>query len=355
MIANVRGWSAVAASLLLLSWPAAADNMRRLELRHHTQHTKFWCWAAGVAMIAEYLTHKPVEDCELLSAYDKELGGPGQCCGQADHPGDQRCMRAGYIEELSRLLGRMFQLHGVEVARPWTWQEVVTNIDAGRPMMVLLVHSHGSHIVVISGYRPSGTVYVNDPGLGPREVRYSDFAAAQGTAGSVWVRSWVFRAPDANKAIDTAWSTSSRSASPPHETPIVTTPPTAPAGVVAKPTQIIGQFAPAGVRYALPRLSDRDTLTVVNTQIESRLEETRTCYEREMKATPPPPIRASILLTFMLSPEGTPIEVRTSGPAELSPPMLSCITGAVAGWDRLYSGVSRVILPQQIKLTFEHR
>lgn len=167
---------------------AEAQEGRTLSVRFHSQHTMVWCWAASIAMVVEYLDGKRIEDCEVLSLYDRSLGGPGRCCAA-----DPRCMRGSRPNEIGPILGNIFGVHGVELPRSLTWREIVDNIDAGKPIIAWVWNSpQSAHVIVISGYASNPrTLTVLDPLRGSLMVPFDGFAANWGPSHN-WNISWIF-------------------------------------------------------------------------------------------------------------------------------------------------------------------
>jgi hypothetical protein len=175
----------------------------RLSVKHHAQSMPVWCWAASVAMVAEYLKKKPVRDCDVAERLDRDNGGPGVCC---DHDGflvDMRCLRgrkATDIMDVMQALG----LHPVQLNRPLTWQELRDSIDNGFPVIVAMDEGGSHHAEVIVGYRAPDTVLIEDPWevhqARPFEKSFNYLAGPQ-TAEDLWRSdhpwklSWVFTAP----------------------------------------------------------------------------------------------------------------------------------------------------------------
>jgi hypothetical protein len=141
---------------------------RVLPIRPHLQHTLVWCWGASAAMVIEYMTGNRIEDCEVLSAYDRRLGGPGLCC-----QGDSHCLRGAMPGEIERIFGQVFNIHGRSQPMPATFSEIVDSIDNGKPIVIWLWRtSTSAHVVVIAGYRMPSTVVVLDPMSGRNDVDY---------------------------------------------------------------------------------------------------------------------------------------------------------------------------------------
>lgn len=150
----------------VLTWgaPALAEE---LDVSFRRQHTLVWCWAATIAMVGAYVTGKGAEDCEVLSAYDRLLGGRGGCC---EFP--QRCARTGSSQEMKTILSRIFGLSGYHYPRALTYAELQREIDRGKPFIAAIRNGFSGHVVVVSGYETPDRVIVLDPMSGRHVVRY---------------------------------------------------------------------------------------------------------------------------------------------------------------------------------------
>lgn len=184
--------------LLLQPFPISGQAGKRLAMRYHRQHTQVWCWAASIAMVVEYLKGGRIEDCEVLSLYDRRFGGPGRCC-----EGDPRCQRGSMPGEIGPILGNIFDVHGRILDRGLTWSEIVSNIDDDKPIIAWVWNSPTSaHVVVIVGYRQPRVILIFDPLTGPKEVSFDGFAANWGP-GHNWNISWIFSSGRSGRTSET--------------------------------------------------------------------------------------------------------------------------------------------------------
>lgn len=174
----IRSFAKFVSTLLLLSVGLIATSNAQpsekvLPIRPHFQHTLVWCWGASAAMVIEYMTGKRIEDCEVLSAYDRRLGGRGRCC-----QGDATCHRGAMPGEIERIFGQIFNIHGRSQSTPASFQEIVDSIDDDKPIVIWLWRSAASaHVVVIKGYRMPNTVVLLDPMSGQHDVNYQALRA----------------------------------------------------------------------------------------------------------------------------------------------------------------------------------
>lgn len=144
-------------------------NATVLDIRPHRQNTLVWCWGASAAMVVEYMTGQKIEDCEVLSDYDRQLGGIGNCCG-----GNSSCLRGAIPGEIENILGQIYDIDSLPQPNPITYDEIVNQIDNGKPIIIWLWRSPVSaHVVVIAGYSNPNTVVIIDPMSGRRNVPYS--------------------------------------------------------------------------------------------------------------------------------------------------------------------------------------
>lgn len=156
--------------VLLTGWtsPSSAQG-RVLSIRPHQQHTIVWCWGAAAAMVVEFETRRPTEDCEVLSAYDRRYGAGRQCCVS---PG--ACLRGAIPGEIETILGTVFSIHGRSQPFAASFEQVRDHLDTGHPLILWLWRSPTTaHVVVIAGYRPDRSLLVLDPMQGPAWVDYS--------------------------------------------------------------------------------------------------------------------------------------------------------------------------------------
>jgi len=178
----------VLASSIAPALPAEAASFERksLEVKFHQQNTVVWCWAATIAMVVEYLKDESLEDCQVLSKYDRALGGRGLCC-----EGAYECMRTGQSNEMASILGNLFDIHGRYDPRPLSFADVVRLIDDDKPIIAGLQKPSSGHVVVISGYDTSDrTVKVLDPMYGVHWVSYDRLIASWEMG--VWSLSFQF-------------------------------------------------------------------------------------------------------------------------------------------------------------------
>lgn len=158
-------------------WRTQSENsIAKLVVPFHAQNTPVWCWAATIAMVVDYVHGYSIDDCQVLSEYDKTMGGLGRCC---IYPAE--CFRAGSTLEMTIILREIYNVHSTPFLRPLSFGELRANIDRRRPMIAALQKPSGwGHVVVIAGYSYDGGVYVLDPIFKPYWVHYNVLVANWG-------------------------------------------------------------------------------------------------------------------------------------------------------------------------------
>jgi hypothetical protein len=142
--------------------PPVAPSSRTLSIAAIPQQTQLWCWAATSEMIFRYYG-RPVTQCQLVSAY---LNRP--CC-----TGDPACIvGSGNMETIQQGLFLLGGIRSIHVG-PITFGQIVTEISAGRPIMVGYRNSFAGHVVLVTGYNTANNfVHVLDPFYGTFDVPY---------------------------------------------------------------------------------------------------------------------------------------------------------------------------------------
>lgn len=155
----------LAASVLLTAcdpWDSsptdpAPGGARTLAVPFVAQQTPVWCWAAVSEMVIRYYRGS-VTQCQILSGwYGRD------CCSFPSS-----CQTTAPLHIIQQTL----HAHGVGslyVPRPLSFQEVATEIDLGRPIIIAYRGSFVGHVVVLYGYEPGGFVFIHDPFYGTFE------------------------------------------------------------------------------------------------------------------------------------------------------------------------------------------
>jgi hypothetical protein len=143
-----------------------AVQSRTLPVSYVMQRTPVWCWAATADMVLKYYG-VTVDQCEIVSTYLQR-----NCC--VGGVGDAFCaVTARSMADIQTALA----IGGVRsgyVPRPLTFDEIASEINAGRPMIAGYRGSFSGHVVVITGFdRPSSTIVIYDPYYGVFTVPYA--------------------------------------------------------------------------------------------------------------------------------------------------------------------------------------
>ncbi len=124
-----------------------------------TEQTPIWCWLAVSEMGLRYRRGGSPKQCQMLEIGLRTL--PGYCCSAP-----QRCLRAGSMEEIRRILGVLGGIH-TQSAGPLQPMALYQVLRSGSPVIAAI--STGSsigHTIMIRGMRfESRTVWTP---FGPR-------------------------------------------------------------------------------------------------------------------------------------------------------------------------------------------
>ena len=161
--------------------PSSLPQARTLTVPYIGQRTPVWCWAATSTMVLQYYGVQ-VDQCQIVTTYLQR-----DCCFFG--VGDQFC---GVTASLSTMQAAM-QYGGVRstyVPSPLTFDQIVNEIGAGRPIIMAYRGSFSGHVVVLVGYnRANQTLVIYDPFYGPVTVPYG--ASFKYSGELVWVESLV--------------------------------------------------------------------------------------------------------------------------------------------------------------------
>jgi len=140
-----------------------APSSRALSVPFIQQQTQLWCWAATSEMIFRYYG-VPASQCQLVSTYLNR-----QCC-----TGDPSCVVAsGNMQTIQQGLLVVGGVRSTYLLRPLTFDEVASEISAGRPIMLAYRGSFAGHVVLLTGYdRTTGLVRILDPNYGVIDVPF---------------------------------------------------------------------------------------------------------------------------------------------------------------------------------------
>jgi hypothetical protein len=166
---------------------ADGSTSRALPIARIDQAESEWCWAACGEMIAKSLGLAGISQCVLANSY---LAGTAYCVDACKD--SSKCDYACAEDAISTVYTKAgIRSNYVASAVDPT---VLASEIAGRkrPVLAMLHFNSGSsHVVLLTGYSPSGGVYVLDTRLGYGEgwVDYTVFRQAHGYGS--WIRSWT--------------------------------------------------------------------------------------------------------------------------------------------------------------------
>jgi hypothetical protein len=299
-----------------------------LPLRHHSQSTDVWCWAASIAMVAEFLGKKPVSDCFVASRLDKTNGGEAHCCTADGEPDTPRCVRPGKSQDMMETMKWYFQLTPTLIHHALKWDEVKGSIDSGYPMIAgLYLGGRMGHAVVISGYAEPGYLIINDPaGDAMDGVLVANYSAL--LRKRMWVSTWYLRQDETAGYLSGGGKPS--------------TPPP-----LSKAT---GKAPLSKVTAALPKLKD-PALKFVNARLPELLPAARDCFDLALIAGAQVPSPTTVRLSFGVD-KGNPFFIQTKDPGKLPADATRCIADTVSRWTGLFPVDGSYDDSQWLDLTF---
>jgi hypothetical protein len=125
------------------------------------QQTPVWCWAAVSEMIFRYYGRGATQ-CQILSGWYQR-----DCCLFS-----QSCQTTASIQAIQQTLLAFGGVRSTALPGPISFQNVQSEINAGRPVIVAYRGSFAGHVVIIHGYDANGNVYIRDPLFGSFVVPY---------------------------------------------------------------------------------------------------------------------------------------------------------------------------------------
>ncbi len=144
------------------------------------QQQSEWCWAAVTASVAGYYQQLGWTQCGVVNA----TRGVGSCCQSGS---SASCNQPWYLDQSLTKIGDLAQM----VQQYLPWSQLVSEIDAGRPVGVRIGWTNGGgHFIAVDGYSATGVVDVQDPWYGHSSVDYQTFVSAYQGAGS-WTDSYL--------------------------------------------------------------------------------------------------------------------------------------------------------------------
>jgi hypothetical protein len=317
----------LAAVSLLASGEAWAASSRSLHVPYHPQSTDVWCWAATIAMVAEYFNHEPVSDCDVADRLDRVNGGGGVCCSHG-RPDNSVCFRGRRDMAMIEVMKWYFHLDPVEFHRPLTFEEIKGSIDAGYPIIAKLVVRPGwGHVIVIDGYDKNQMLQVKDPWAkggnhnGPRS--YEALLNRRGFPR--WVGTFYFKPDVLAGHIDGA---------APHE---------------AKDDPLPEGPARSSVTAKLPGEMDASVRKQVEAAVAKKMPYAIACYDAALAKSPP--AAASMRLSFSVT-GGTPSWIMVKDAGGLPSQVTSCVSDVVAKWAGLFPKKGQYAESQFLDLSF---
>lgn len=177
---------------------------RALSLKVQRQEKSEWCWAAVSASVDRFFRPDSAHtQCDIAgSALNLK------CCNGARPAQSDSCNQP---HPLHPVLGRFHLLAADPIVKPLAFDRVRTEIDAGRPVCVLIkwLDNQGQltdrgHFVALNGYRVTPAqkqfISITDPMYGPSEIAFEQFISNKGgyrDGRGVWFASFLV----ANEAV----------------------------------------------------------------------------------------------------------------------------------------------------------
>ena len=171
---------------------------RILSLKVQRQERTEWCWAAVSVSVARFFRPNSTHtQCDIAGSV---LNLP--CCNGTQTAPSDSCNTP---HALHPVLGRYHLLADLPIVKPLAFDQVRTEIDAGRPVCVLIkwLDNQGhvtdrGHFIALNGYRVTPAqkqfVSVTDPMYGASEIAFNQFISDKGgyrDGRGVWFASFL--------------------------------------------------------------------------------------------------------------------------------------------------------------------
>jgi len=171
---------------------------RALSLKVQRQEKSEWCWAAvSVSVDLFFRSDSTHTQCDIAGSV---LDLP--CCNGAEPAPSAACNTP---HALHPVLGHYHLLAGDPILKPLTFDQVRSEIDAGRPVCALIkwLDNHGQvtdrgHFVALNGYRVTPAqkqfVSITDPMYGSSEIDFLQLISEKGgyrDGRGVWFASFL--------------------------------------------------------------------------------------------------------------------------------------------------------------------
>ncbi len=172
--------------------------IRALSFQVQRQEKSEWCWAAVSVSVDRFFrpasTHT---QCEIASSVLNL-----QCCNGTQRAPTDACNTP---HTLHPVLGRFHLLAADPIRKPLAFNRVRTEIDAGRPVCVLIkwLDNQGQltnrgHFIALNGYRVTPAqkqfLSITDPMYGSSEIAFEQFISEKGgyrDGRGVWFASFL--------------------------------------------------------------------------------------------------------------------------------------------------------------------
>lgn len=177
---------------------APASTTRGVALKVPRQERSEWCWAAVSVGVDRFFRPDSTHcQCEIASS-TLSL----QCCDGTQPAASNKCNTP---HALNPVLGRYGLLAAAPIVKPLSFDQVCTEIDAGRPVCALIrwLDNQGQvtprgHFIALNGYRVTPAqkqfVSITDPMYGSSEVDFGQFSSDKGgyrDGRGVWFASFL--------------------------------------------------------------------------------------------------------------------------------------------------------------------
>lgn len=145
------------------------------------QQCQSWCWAAGIAMVANYVGSY-VQECELARA---KTGF--ECCYYGCYG---YCNQTAQSNEIDGLLAQANVAHDYQ-AGPLSEHQLQVELSSDRPVLAGFQGPFAGHVAVITGFTPGyvTTYRIYDPWYGIIDAPYSGLLSGPGF-GEPWIHSY---------------------------------------------------------------------------------------------------------------------------------------------------------------------
>jgi len=143
---------------------SAFPTSRTLNVPYIMQRTPVWCWAATSTMVLNYYGNL-ADQCQIVTYILNR-----NCC--VFGIGDQLCASTAPIAAMQQAMA-FGGVRSQYLPAPLTFDQIVSEIGSGRPIIISYRGSFSGHVVTLVGYnRANRTVVIFDPYYGIFTVPY---------------------------------------------------------------------------------------------------------------------------------------------------------------------------------------